>query len=286
MRLGTAKRLLTNDHRIRRTNLCEHWKFRLTTSKKLTATLLQIAVCMAATPSFLPAQEMRAVSPLGNDPANGSLTVSEVVVNLVARNAERTKALESYTGRRTYRLDYHGLPGNLQSEMIVNVVYRAPSTKQFTVISEKGSKLIINRVFHKLLESEEEALNAKNRRESALNELNYEFTLITFERTLERSCYVLAVRPKASNKFLYRGTIWVDATDFAVSRIEAEPAKNPSFWTKKSRILQTYLKAGNFWMPSNNRTTTTVRFGGKAVLNIDYDDYELSESHLTAADKH
>ena len=37
-------------------------------------------------------------------------------------------------------------------------------------------------------------------------------------------------------------------------------------------------------MPSNNHTTTTVRFGGKAVLNIDYDDYALSESHFVAAD--
>jgi len=260
-----------------------HWKFALRTSKKRTTTLFQMAVFMAATPPFLPAQKMLAVSPLEKNQANGSLTISEVVANLVAGNAERAKALESYTGRRTYRLDYQGLPANLQSEMVVKVIYRAPSTKKFTVISEKGSKLIINRVFHKLLESEEEALNAKNRQETALNELNYEFTLIRFERTLERSCYVLAVRPKAGNKFLYRGTIWVDATDFAVWRIEAEPAKNPSFWTKKSRILQTYLKAGNFWMPSNNLTTTTVRFGGKAVLNIDYDDYELSESHLPAA---
>jgi outer membrane lipoprotein-sorting protein len=267
-------------------NQCQHRKFRVTTSKRLKTTLLQIAVCMAAIPFFLHAQDMRAVPPLEKNEANGSLTASEVVANLVAGNAERAKALESYTGRRTYRLDYHGLPGNLQSEMIVNVVYRAPSTKKFTVISEKGSKLIINRVFHKLLESEEEALNTRNRQETALNELNYEFTFIRFERTLEKSCYVLAVRPRSSNKFLYRGTIWVDATDFAVSRIEAEPAKNPSFWTKKSRILQTYLKAGNFWMPSNNRTTTTVRFGGKAVLNIDYDDYELSESHLAAANKH
>jgi outer membrane lipoprotein-sorting protein len=255
------------------------------TSKKRTP-LLQMAVCLAVTPLFVHAQEMRTVSLLEKNQADGSLAVSEVVANLVAGNAERAKALESYSGRRTYRLDYHGFPGNLQSEMIVEVIYRAPSTKKFTVISEKGSKLIINRVFHKLLEIEEEALNTKNRQETALNELNYEFTLLRFERALERSCYVLAVRPKASNQFLYRGTIWVDATDFAVWRIEAEPAKNPSFWTKKSRILQTYIKAGNFWMPSNNHTTTTVRFGGKAVLNIDYDDYELTESHLTAADKH
>lgn len=245
-----------------------------------------MALCMAATPLFLCAQESRTVFAVEKNPANGSLTASEVVANLVAGNAERARTLESYTGRRTYRLDYYGFPGNLQSEMIVEVIYRAPSTKKFTVISEKGSRLIIDRVFHKLLESEQEALNAQNRQETALNELNYEFTLIRFERTLERSCYVLSVRPKVSNKFLYRGTIWVDATDFAVWRIEAEPAKNPSFWTKKNRILQTYIKAGNFWMPSNNRTTTTVRFGGKAVLNIDYDHYELSESHLTAVDKH
>lgn len=240
---------------------------------------------MAAMSLFLSAQEMRPVYPSEKNQANGSLTASEVVANLVAGNAERAKALESYTGRRTYRLEYHGFPGNLQSEMIVTVAYRAPSTKKFTVVSEKGSKLIINRVFHKLLESEEEALNAKNRQETALNEINYEFTLIRFESTLGRSCYVLAVRPRAGNKFLYRGTIWVDATDFAVRRIEAEPAKNPSFWTRKSQILQTYIKAGSFWMPSNNHTTTTVRFGGKAVLNIDYDDYKLSESPLVAAHK-
>ena len=202
MRLGIAQKLLKHDPRIRRTSQCKHWKSTLTTSKKLKTTLLlHIAACVAAIPSFLPAQEMRADSALENNHANGSLTVADVVVNLVTRNAERTKALESYTGRRTYRLDYHGFPRNLQSEMIVNVVYRAPSTKQFTVISEKGSKLIINRVFHKLLESEEEALNAKNRQESALNELKYEFTLIRFEST-ERSCYVLAVRPRSSNKFL------------------------------------------------------------------------------------
>jgi len=246
--------------------------------------LLHIAICVVVAPLLLRAQEIRPVSPVGQAAANGSLLLSEVVANLVARNAERAKALESYTGHRIYQLDYHGFPGNLQSQMIVKIVYRAPSTKKFTIISESGSKLLINRVLHKLLESEEEALKANNRQESALNEINYDFTLIGVERTAERSCYVLAVRPKINNKFLYRGTIWVDATDFAVRRIEAEPAKNPSFWTKKSQVVQTYAKAGRFWMPSNNHTTTTVRFGGKAVLNIDYDDYALSESHFVAAD--
>ena len=142
--------------------------------------------------------------------------------------------------------------------MIVQVAYQAPSTKKFTIVSESGSRVLVNRVLHKLLEGQEEALNAKNRQEVVLNDRNY-VTLITFESSIERPCYVLAVRPKINNKFLYGGTIWVDAADFAVRRIEAEPAKNPSFWTIKSEILQTYIKAGQSWMPSNNHATTAVR---------------------------
>jgi len=261
------------------------WIFGLEVLRPRPRSLLQTAVCVAVAPLFLLAQEIRPISPVSQTHAEDSLLVCQVVANLIARNAERAKALESYTGRRTYRLDYHGFPENLQSQMIVKVVYQAPSTKKFTIISESGSKLLINRVLRKLLESEEEALNAKNRQEGALNERNYDFSLMRFERTPGTSSYILAVRPKINNKFLYRGTIWVDATDFAVRRIEAEPAKNPSFWTKKSLIVQTYIKAGPFWMPSNNHTTTTVRFGGKAVLNIDYDDYELGEAHLAATAK-
>src|SRR5690242_3176640 len=193
MRLGTTKRVLGNDPRGSCAHHYEHiGSSEVRTSKKRIKAVLQMALCVALSPPFLYAEEMRAVPAFEKNQANGPLAVSEVVAKLVAGNAERAKALESYTGRRTYRLEYHGFPGNLQSEMIVTVIYRAPSTKKFTVISEKGSKLIIDRVFHKLLEGEEEALNVKNRQATALNEVNYEFTLIRFERTLERSCYVLA----------------------------------------------------------------------------------------------
>ena len=47
----------------------------------------------------------------------------------------------------------------------------------------------------------------------------------------QRPLYVMRVEPLRETKFLYRGTIWIDSQDFAVTRIEAEPAKNPSFWT-------------------------------------------------------
>jgi hypothetical protein len=68
----------------------------------------------------------------------------------------------------------------------------------------------------------------------------------------------------------------VDAEDFAVVRIEAAPAKNPSFWTKETKIEQVYGKVGNFWLPVSNRSSSEVRLGGHASFTIDYQDYRIT----------
>ena len=83
------------------------------------------------------------------------------------------------------------------------------------------------------------------------------------------------MEPKRDNKFLYRGEICVNAADFAVESIDAEPAKNPSFWIKKTRIEHRYQKIGQFWFPLSNQSVTNVRMGGTATLNIDYTGYEV-----------
>jgi hypothetical protein len=92
-----------------------------------------------------------------------------------------------------------------------------------------------------------------------------------------RPLYVMRVSALRKTKFLYQGTIWIDSLDFAVTRIEAEPAKNPSFWTLRSRIHHQYQKIGAFYLPTLNQTVTDVRLGGKAVLTIRYLDYKLPQ---------
>ena len=77
------------------------------------------------------------------------------------------------------------------------------------------------------------------------------------------------------SKLLYHGRIWVDSKDFAVCRIEAEPAKNPSFWIKKTDIHHSYLKVGDFWLPAENQSVSAIRGGGRAVLTIKYQNYEI-----------
>jgi len=201
-----------------------------------------------------------------------------VVDSLVRRNLERFQALEGYQGIRIYRLEYHGFPVSRSAEMVVDTQYKSPGTKEFTIRSEAGSKPLIERVLKKLLQTEKEALSEENQARVALNNVNYTFALTGYESMPTGPCYILAVEPRTKNKHLYRGRIWVDAEDFAVVRIEAAPAKNPSFWTKETRIEQVYAKVDNFWLPISNRSTSATRLGGHAYLTIDYQNYQIAAS--------
>jgi len=206
------------------------------------------------------------------------LPLEQVVKNLAERNAARTAALSQLEGKRVYRMEYRGFPSNRDAEMVVKVNFRAPNSKEFTVVSQTGSKFVIDHVFKKLLEGEQEAAKGDNQRQTRLSSENYDFEFAGFENTPQGSRYVLNLLPKTKNKFLYRGKIWVDAKDFAVIRIEGEPGKNPSFWIKKTEITHQYVKIGDFWLPAENRTQSVIRLGGTASLSIEYQDYKILEA--------
>jgi hypothetical protein len=208
------------------------------------------------------------------------LSVEQVVNNLVLRDAERAQALGHYESTRVYHLAYRGFPGDRDAEMTVEAIYDSPSTKSFKVISQTGSKLVIDRVFKRLLDSEKEAAAPEMHARTLLNRDNYDFALIGFESSDQGCQYVLAVYPKVKSKYLYRGKVWVDGTDFAVTRIEAEPAQSPSFWTKQSEIHHEYMKVQNFWLPRRNESVSYIRLGGRATLTIEYENYRVRLSGL------
>jgi hypothetical protein len=208
---------------------------------------------------------------------NAPLPVEQVARKLQERNAQRAAALDDFSSTRVYRMQYRGFPSDRDAEMVVNVTYHAPA-KEFTVVSQTGSKFIIDHVFKKLLEGEQEAANEENRRHTALSTENYEFTSAAYQVTPDGFQYVLNLLPRTKNKFLYRGKIWVDARDFAVVRIEGEPAKNPSFWIKKTEVKHRYVKVNDFWLPAENHTESVLRLGGRAILSIEYKDYRITKS--------
>jgi hypothetical protein len=212
-------------------------------------------------------------------PAPARLTLSEVVDRLTERNAERAATLAGYRSQRSYQIDYKGIPSGMHAEMVVELKYSAPSTEEFKVISQSGSKLLIDFVLKRLLDSERESHEDKNRDGVQITSRNYNFTMLESQEVPDGCSYVLGVEPKVPNKFLFRGRIWVDDKDYAVCRIEAEPAKNPSFWIKKTEIHHSFMKVGEFWLPAENTSVSHIRLDGRATLTIKYEKYEVQTTH-------
>lgn len=237
-----------------------------------------LALCVA--PALLNAPTSNAQQAAAPSGAVGtpSLTVDQVVGRLEERNRERAAGLRKFQSTRTYRMQYHGTFGNREAEMTVSLSYVSPDKKEFTIVSQSGSKFIVDHILKRLLLEEKEASTEENRQRAALSPKNYDFSLADVEGSSDAPQYVLNVIPKTDNKYLYRGKVWVDAKDFAVTRIEAEPAKNPSFWIKKVEIKHRYGRVDDFWLPLENRTESWIRLGGHALLSIDYKDYKLTET--------
>jgi hypothetical protein len=113
-------------------------------------------------------------------PNHAPLAEAQVIQNLIHMNSHRLQALHAYQGSRTYRVEYHGFPGDRAAGMVVNVKY-VYGKKQFVVESSTGSGILVDKVLKKLLDAEAEAADEEGQRRSALTEENYHFTLIGYE---------------------------------------------------------------------------------------------------------
>jgi hypothetical protein len=232
--------------------------------------------CLLAAIVFLPILGAAQDSAESAGPGRIRLSLSEIVANLTKNNAQRSKELGHYQGKREYRIDYKGFPHDLHAEEVVLVNYDAPSNVEFTEVSESGSKLILSKVIKPIMETERESIQPGTHERTLVTAENYDFTLLDSPADTSDGCsYVLGVEPKVPNKYLFRGKIWVNDKDFAVCRIEAEPAKNPSFWIKSTAIRHSYTKIGDFWLPAENQSASNIRIGGRATLTIKYEDYQV-----------
>jgi outer membrane lipoprotein-sorting protein len=209
-------------------------------------------------------------------PVSAPLIADEVMGHVVAMNEVRAKALKSYSSIRSYHLECHCL-SHKKADMVVRTDYQAPNKKEFTIVSQSGSGTVRDRVFKKLLEAEQEAMRDENQQQSAITPENYIFEVSDYKKTGTDEFYVLDARPRSKNKFLFRGRIWVNAKDFAITRVEGEPAVNPSWWTVKTEFKRSYEKIGEFWLPESNESETKVRVFGTAVLSIEYRDYRITQ---------
>ena len=209
-------------------------------------------------------------------------TADDVIARMIQQDALRKAQLNGYTATRHYMV----VNQQHRAEMLVVVRCTGDGEKQFTILSEDGSSSIRKHVFYRMLKEESDASSRDSSNSTHITPDNYRFQLIGKEILDGRPTYSLQITPKADNKYLIDGKIWVDAADYSIVRIEGQPAQNPSFWIRSVHFVHTYQKVGPFWFAASTHSISEIRVFGEADLTIENLDYTLipPASRLTQAD--
>jgi len=203
------------------------------------------------------------------------ITAVEVIQRMLESDKARRSALQEYTSNRKYVADNKRF--SKRAEVAVREKYLYPGKKQFETVSESGSDYIRRKVINKLIEAEQDAAQNENRDQTRITPENYKFELLGTEEREGHPCFLIAVTPNQSKKYLVRGRIWVHQEDFAIVRMEGSPAKNPSFWTRKVQFTRRYQKHGPFWLAASIESESELLVAGKSSLKIEYLDYVINQ---------
>ncbi len=164
------------------------------------------------------------------------------------------------------------------AEIVVRVDCGADGIKHFELVSQEGWKGAYKHVVSKMLASEAEASQSEVKLRTRLTLDNYDFHMVRTALLGDRMAYVLDLVPRRDEERLIKGQAWIDAQDYAVVRIEGEPARDPSFWVRSVHFVHTYRKSGQLWFPETTLSTTAVRIFGDTTLNIHYFDYAPNQT--------
>jgi hypothetical protein len=249
--------------------LCFLWQRRVPT--RIVGAM--VAALVVATP--LAAQGVPGAA-TGLEP-DASLSAADIFSRMVQRNAARAARVQAYDSIRRYTVFEPGHEPD--AELVVSMRWESPATKIFVTTSERGVGWIHKRIFRGLINAEIEAATGAEHRHSDIVPDNYHAELIGTDRWRGRACYLLALTPTRRDKYLFRGTAWIDTEDYAMAKLEAEPAKSPSFWVIRAPFVREYQRLDGFWLPVHDETHPQVRFVGDYTLRIEYAEY-----HITSRD--
>lgn len=215
-----------------------------------------------------------------------SLTVEQIAAHLAESNAQRDAALKSYESHRDMVVSFKSRVGDGQASESVAMTFTAPATKRFTVLSSSGSAFMRDNVFQREITSEQAAADPIAKQRAALTLANYDMKLVGGDHLDVGDCYVLDVVPKTTSAFAYRGRVWIQATDFALVKIDGQPAQDPSAFVSAGKFTTVFEKVGDFYFPKETTSGSQILMGGEASLTIKYNGYRIIQAdpvHAAAA---
>jgi hypothetical protein len=166
------------------------------------------------------------------------------------------------------------------AEMTVKTEYRKESGKSYTILSQSGSEFIRNHVLEPVLDREK-TLNLPGIREASwITSANYEMKLKPggVQRMDGRDCLALAISPRRKATNMIEGTLWVDARDGEIVRLEGSATQSPSIFTGPAQVMRQYVSVNGFAMATQARAVSDSFLLGQTVVTIDYRNYQIQLS--------
>src|SRR5271156_3156398 len=89
----------------------------------------------------------------GGDAVGIGLTPEQIVIAMEHQNQLRSAELRHYKALRHYEVSYKGFGTGLEAKMEVEISFDAPAAQDFRIVSQSGSKLLIDKVLKRLLDT-------------------------------------------------------------------------------------------------------------------------------------
>jgi hypothetical protein len=189
----------------------------------------------------------------------------------------RVNSIAGYTVTEHYSVYRGNDETHPVSEMTVKTTYRKEAGKSYAVLSEGGSAVIRRLGLDPILEREREINLPGNVEHSWITSANYEMTLKTPtpQRLEGRDCLVLAINPRRKAPNLIVGSIWVDANDYTIVRLEGVGSKSPTLFAGVTHMMRQYANVNGFAMATHARAESSTFLYGRTVVTIDYSNYDI-----------
>jgi outer membrane lipoprotein-sorting protein len=189
----------------------------------------------------------------------------------------RTDGIASYTVTEHYAVYRGNDTTHPAAEMTVKTDYRKETGKSYTILSESGSGFIRTHVLRTLLDNEKTINLPGIREHSWFTSANYQMQLKPggVQQMDGRDCFALAISPRRKATNMIEGTLWVDAKDGTIVRLEGTATQSPSIFTGAAQVMRQYVNVNGFGMATQARAVSDSFILGRTTVTIDYRDYQI-----------
>jgi hypothetical protein len=191
--------------------------------------------------------------------------VDELLARMMAHRRWQESTLREYQAHRLFYAANSRF--NIDSTLEVDTTFRSPGSMQSTVVRQDGSAFIREHVFMKILAAESDLSSGT---QADVIPENYQFSFVAADACEGRRCWHLALKPRRNDKYLLDGDVWLDAEDYAVTRIHGFPAKRPSIWVSKAEVDWRFSRINGIWLTDKIESSSDVRLFGNVQMKINY----------------